>query len=74
MNNVKKILADCFKLIKAPKYFYTGIGILVTIFLFLPILKLLAIILAILLIFISFFPDHMISQHFNGLIERFKNW
>ncbi len=73
MDEFKKKIAQLFSYVKDPKYFYIGIGILITLFLFLPFLKLLAVILAAVFIFISFFPDHVISEKFTRLIERFKN-
>ena len=67
-------IMELFKQIKDPKYFYIGIGILVVIFLLLPFLKLLAIILAAVFIFISILPDHNISKKIHSLIEQFKFW
>ena len=66
--------AELFKQIKEPKYFFIGIGILVVIFLLLPFLKLLAIVLAIVFIFISILPEHKISKQINDLINRYKFW
>jgi len=74
MDEFKEKMTGLLKLIKAPKYFYVGIAILLIIFLFLPVLKLLAIIVAIIFIFIGFFPDNAISQQITDLINRFKNW
>lgn len=73
MDEFKKKIAELYSYIKEPKYFYIGIGILITLFLFLPFVKLLAVILASVFIFISFFPEHAISEKFTRLIERFKN-
>lgn len=67
-------ISELFKQIKVPKYFFIGIGILVVIFLLLPFLKLLAILLAMVFIFISIFPDHQISKKIYDLIEQFKFW
>jgi hypothetical protein len=66
--------AELFKQIKEPKYFFIGIGILVVIFLLLPFLKLLAIVLAIVFIFISILPEHKISKQINDLINQYKFW
>ena len=67
-------ISELFKHIKVPQYFFIGIGILVVVFLLLPFLKLLAIILATLFIFISIMPEHKISKKLNELVDQYKFW
>ncbi len=73
MKDISDKLLELFKFIKEPKYFYIGIGILIIVFLFLPFLKFLAVIIATVFIFISFFPNHTISEKVHGLIEHLKS-
>lgn len=67
-------ISELFKQIKVPQYFFIGIAILVVVFLLLPFLKILAVILAAVFIFISIMPEHTISKKISELVDRYKFW
>ena len=72
MNELTAKLSQLTKSIKAPKYFILGIVILFLTLALLPLLKLMAIILGVLLIFISFYPEHAISRQVRHYIDKLK--
>ncbi len=70
MNELAAKLSELTKSIKAPRYFILGIVILFLTLVLLPVLKLLAIALGVLLVFISFYPDHEISKRVRHYIDK----
>jgi len=72
MNELTTRLSELIKAIKAPKYFILGIVILFLTLVLLPLLKILAIIIGVLFVFISFNPGHDISRRTIRMINKFK--
>ena len=72
MNELAARLSELTKSIKAPRYFILGLVILFITLVFLPILKLLAMILGVVFILISFFPEHDISKKIIQFIDKLK--
>ena len=66
------IFTDLTKYIKAPKYLIAGLIILFITLILFPILKFLAIILAAILIFIGFNPEHDLSQQVIEFFNKLK--
>ncbi len=67
------ILTELKKFIKAPNYLIAGLIILFITLILFPVLKFLAITLAIIFIFIGFNPEHDLSQQVMEFIDKFKS-
>lgn len=72
MNGLAAKLSELSKAIKAPKYFILGIVILFLALVLLPILKVLAIVLAAVFILISVYPEHDISKQIIRFFKQLK--
>ena len=69
---LSEIFTDLTKYIKAPKYLAAGLIILFMTVVLLPVLKFLAITLAVIFIFIGFNPEHDLSQQVMEFINKLK--
>ncbi len=76
MNDIAAKLSGIFselkKFIKAPNYLIAGFIILFVTLILFPILKFLAITLAVIFIFIGFNPEHDLSQQVMNFINKLK--
>ena len=66
------LFTDLTKYIKAPKYLAAGLIILFMTVVLLPVLKFLAITLAVIFIFIGYNPEHDLSQQVMEFINKLK--
>ena len=69
---LSEIFTDLTKYIKAPKYLAAGLIILFMTVVLLPVLKFLAITLAVIFIFIGFNPEHDLSQQVMDFFNKLK--
>ncbi len=69
---LSEIFTDLTKYIKAPKYLAAGLIILFMTVVLLPVLKFLAITLAVIFIFIGFNPEHDLSQQVVDFFNKLK--